>query len=212
MPGIISAILESATRNHRGLQFKFDVMKLGLAALFASVVGFHALIARANVRPEQAHTALAALDDAKTLAAAGRGQLLLVGATLSTEQAPAENVVVILEYPILREMKPGMVLILAKSGCEPIDSCLIARRVTEIDVNGEVQTDPYTTEELLFTKTKATLLGVVSYAIDMETGSIRDMRAGRAQESISLARAIAQEAEAVQRTADFERVTDDRAR
>jgi len=100
----------------------------------------------------------------------------------------------VLEYPIIRDMKPGMVLILAKNGCEPIDSCLIARRVTEIDSRGEVQTDPYTSEELLFTKTKATLLGVVSYAIDLETDSIRDMHADRVQESITLAQAIAQEA------------------
>lgn len=175
-------------------------MKQGLAALIASLVGFQALTAQGNVRPEQAHTALAALDDAKTLVAAGRGQLLLVGSTLSTEQAPSENVVVIVEYPTLRDMKPGMILILVKSGCEPIDSCLIARRVSEIGVSGEVQTDPYTTEELLFTKIKATLLGVVSYAIDMDTGFIRDMRAGRAQESITLARAIAQEEEQARAT------------
>ena len=57
-----------------------------------------------------------------------------------------------------------------------------------------MQTDPYTTEGLLFGKTKATLLGVVSYAIDLETDSIRDMRAGRAQETVTLAQAIAQEA------------------
>jgi hypothetical protein len=148
----------------------------------------------ADVRPEQAHTALAAIDDAKTLVAAGRGQLLLVGSALSTEQAPSQNVVAVLEYPIVRDMKPGMVLILVKNGCEPIESCLIARRVSEIDVRGEVQTDPYTTEGLLLGKTKATLLGVVSYAIDLETDSIRDMRAGRAQETVTLAQAIAEEA------------------
>ena len=168
-------------------------MKQGFAALCASVVGLHTVIAQADVRPERAHTALAALDDAKALVAAGRGQLLLVGSTLATEQIPSENVVVILEYPIVRDMKPGMILILAKDGCEPIDSCLIARRVTEIDKKGDVQTDPYTSEGLLFGKTKATLLGVVSYAIDMETDSIRDMRVERTQDSVTLAQAIAQE-------------------
>ena len=168
-------------------------MKQGLAALCASVVGLHTVIAQADIRPERAHTALAALDDAKALVAAGRGQLLLVGSTLATDRIPSENVVVILEYPIVRDMKPGMILILAKDGCEPIDSCLIARRVTEIDKKGDVQTDPYTSEGLLFAKTKATLLGVVSYAIDMETDSIRDMRAERTQDSVTLAQAIAQE-------------------
>jgi hypothetical protein len=180
-------------------------MKHGLAALCGLVIGIHStFIAQAEVRPERAHVALAALEHAKALAAAGRGQLLLVGSTLSTEQVPGQNVVVILEYPIVRDMKPGMVLILAKIGCEPIEACLIARRVSEINVNGEVQTDPYRTEELLFANTKATLLGIVSYAVDLDTDSIRDMRAGRAQESLTLSRAIAQEqAQAREGTASF---------
>jgi hypothetical protein len=168
-------------------------MKQVLAALCALAMGLHTLTARADIRPELAHRALASLDTAKALVAVGRGQLLLVGATLATEQAPSENVVVILEYPIVRDMTPGMVLILAKNGCEPIESCLIARRVTEIGPNGDVQTDPYTSEGLLFAKTKATLLGVVSYAIDLESDSIRDLRANRAQESVTLAQALAEE-------------------
>lgn len=168
-------------------------MEQVLAALCASALGLSASAAVANVRPELAHTALAALADAKAVAAAGRGQLLLVGSTLATEQTPSENVVVVLEYPVIRDMKPGMVLILAKSGCEPIDACLIARRVAEIDPKGEVQTDPYTSEELLFAETKATLLGVVSYAIDLETDSIRDLRVDRTRESVTLAQAIAQQ-------------------
>ncbi|HEV7610631.1 MAG TPA: hypothetical protein VGO37_02010 [Steroidobacteraceae bacterium] len=169
-------------------------MKQALAALGALVLGLHAaFMAHADIRPEQTHTALAAIEDAKVLVAAGRGQLLLVGSALTTEQAPSENVVVILEYPSVRDMKPGMILILARNGCEPIESCLIARRVSEVGVGGEVQTDPYTTEGLLFGKTKATLLGVVSYAIDLETDRIRDMRAGRAQEPVTLSQALAQE-------------------
>jgi hypothetical protein len=198
------AFLEPATRNRSSLQFNLmlvkhlirteeNLMKQGLAALCASAVGLYASVAPANVRPELAHTALAALADAKAVAAAGRGQLLLVGSTLATEQTPSENVVVVLEYPIIRDMKPGMVLILAKNDCEPIDTCLIARRVAEIDSKGEVQTDPYTGEELLFAKTKATLLGVVSYAIDLETDSIRDLRVDRANESVTLSQAIAQQ-------------------
>jgi hypothetical protein len=170
-----------------------DVMKQRLAALCALGLVLHTVIARADIRPELAHRALASLETAKALVAVGRGQLLLVGATLTTDQAPSENVVVILEYPIVRDMTPGTVLILAKKGCEPIESCLIARRVTEIGSNGEVQTDPYTSEGLLFTKTKATLLGVVSYAIDLESDSIRDLRANRLQESVTLVQALAEE-------------------
>lgn len=170
-------------------------MKQGLAALGALLVGIQLnSLARADLRPEQAHTALAAIEDAKSLVAAGRGQLLLVGSALSTDQAPSENVVAILEHPILRDMRPGMILILAKNGCKPIEACLIARRVSEVDVKGQMQTDPYTTEGLLFGKTQATLLGIVSYAIDLETNSIRDMHAGRAQASVTLSQAIAQEA------------------
>lgn len=168
-------------------------MKQRLAALCALGLVLHTVIARADIRPELAHRALASLETAKALVAVGRGQLLLVGATLTTDQAPSENVVVILEYPIVRDMTPGTVLILAKKGCEPIESCLIARRVTEIGSNGEVQTDPYTSEGLLFTKTKATLLGVVSYAIDLESDSIRDLRANRLQESVTLVQALAEE-------------------
>lgn len=169
-----------------------NVMKQSLTALFALSLGFQ-LTAQADIRPERAHTALAALQDAKALVAAGRGQLLLVGSALATDQTPGENVVVILEYPIIRDMRPGMILILVRNGCDPVDACLIVRRVAEIDFKGEVQTDPYTGEGLLFSKTKATLLGVVSYAIDMDTDSIRDMRADRAQDSVTLAQAIAQE-------------------
>src|ERR1700736_3148 len=91
-------------------------MKQGLVAFCALGVGIHAsFVARADIRPEQTHTALAAIEDAKTLVAAGRGQLLLVGSTLSTEQAPSENVVAILEYPeypIVQDLKPGVILIL----------------------------------------------------------------------------------------------------
>jgi hypothetical protein len=178
-------------------------MKLSVAALCALAGIQAACIAQAEIRPEQTHTALAAIDDAKALVAAGRGQLLLVGSALTTEQTPSENVLVVLEYPLIRDMKPGMILILARNGCKPIESCLIARRVAEVDGKGELQTDPYTGEGLLFGTTKATILGIVSYAIDLETDSIRDMRAGTAR-SITLAQAIAdEEAQAQPGTARF---------
>ena len=169
-------------------------MKWASAALCAVASIHSAGIAQAEIRLEQTRIALAAIDDAKALVAAGRGQLLLVGGALSTEQTPSENVVVVLEYPLVQEMKSGMILMLATNGCQPIEACLIARRVAEVDVEGEIRTDPYTIEGLLFGKTRATLLGIVSYAIDLETDSIRDMRAGLPR-SISLAQAIAQEEE-----------------
>ncbi|MDP9091179.1 MAG: hypothetical protein M3O26_20885 [Pseudomonadota bacterium] len=164
-------------------------------ALLALLVGIQvSASARADLRPDQTHTALAAIEDAKSLVAAGRGQLLLVGSALATDQVPSENVLVILEHPILRDMRPGTILMLSKNGCEPREACLIARRVSEVDVKGQVQTDPYTTAGLLLGKTEATLLGIVSYAIDLETDSIRDMRVGRAQASVTLSQAIAEEA------------------
>jgi hypothetical protein len=47
---------------------------------------------------------LATIEDAKTLAQAGRGQLLLVGQILSTAKVPTGNVVTIIEYPELSRM------------------------------------------------------------------------------------------------------------
>jgi hypothetical protein len=124
-------------------------------------------------------TALAAVDSAKALALAGRGTLLRVGSILSSDENSHDDVIVVLDYPVLREMKPGMVLILAKLGCEPIDDCLIARRVTQVTEKYGVETEPYGgAEGLLLTQIKATLLGSVAYAVDLNTGAIRDLRCG----------------------------------
>lgn len=167
------------------------MMKHCKAALLALVIGTHPTgVIYADVPAERTHTAIAAIEDAKSLARVGRGSLLLVGSALSTAQSPSNNVLAVLEYPIVREMRPGTILIMAKIGCDPIEACLIARRVTEIDEKGEVQTDPYTVETMLLGEVKATLLGSVSYAIDLETGTIRDMRAGHAQEPVTLSEAI----------------------
>lgn len=122
-------------------------------------------------------TALAAVESAKALALAGRGTLLRVGSILSSGDNSHDDVIVVLDYPVLREMKPGMVLILAKLGCEPIDECLIARRVTQVTEKYGVETEPYGgAEGLLLTQIKATLLGSVAYAVDLNTGAIRDLR------------------------------------
>jgi hypothetical protein len=125
-------------------------------------------------------TALAAVNSAKALALAGRGTLLRVGSILSSDENSHDDVIVVLDYPVLREMKPGMVLILAKVGCEPIDDCLIARRVTQVTEKYGVETEPYGgAEGLLLTQIKATLLGSVAYAVDLHTGAIRDLRGDR---------------------------------
>jgi hypothetical protein len=100
-------------------------------------------------------TALAAIDSAKALAKAGRGTLLRVGSILSTDDNSPDDVIVVLDYPVLRDMKPGMVLILAKQGCEPIDDCLIARRVTQVTDKYGVETEPYGgAEGLLLTRSR----------------------------------------------------------
>ena len=89
-----------------------------------------------------------------------------------------DQVVAVLDYPLVRDMKPGMVLILAKVNCEPIDECLIARRVTRLDAKYGVETEPYGgAEGLLVTQINATLLGSVAYTVNLGTGAIRDMRA-----------------------------------
>jgi len=64
-------------------------------------------------------TALAAVESAKALALAGRGTLLRVGSILSSDENSHDDVIVVLDYPVLREMKPGMVLILAKLAASP---------------------------------------------------------------------------------------------
>jgi hypothetical protein len=164
-----------------------------IAAVFAAIGIHSAGMVRAEIPAASAPAMLATIADAKSLAKAGRGELLWVGAALSTEQSPSENVLVILDYPVIRELQPGMILILSKLDCRSSEDCLIARRVTEIDSRGEVQTDPYTIQNLLLAKVKATLLGSVAFAIDLSDGSIRDMRPGHAQESITLSQAIERE-------------------
>lgn len=140
-------------------------------------------------------TALQAIRDAKALAGAGRGGILLVGAVLATPPALHENAIAIVEYPALQELPPGSVLLLAKPGCEARADCLIARRLTEIDDAGQVRTDPYNADELLFGEVQANLVGSVSYTVDLDTGHIRDMRAGHGQELITLSEALARERE-----------------
>ena len=106
-------------------------MKSHIAAIFAFGIWMSGA-AGATQNGLDVPTALAAVDKREGLALAGRGTLLRVGSILSSDENSHDDVIVVLDYPVLREMKPGMVLILAKLGCEPIDECLIARRVTQV--------------------------------------------------------------------------------
>jgi hypothetical protein len=92
-------------------------------------------------------------------------------------------------------MLPGSVLLLAKRNCDPIEDCLVARRVIGRDATGGLQTEQFGfAEPLLLDQIQATLLGSVVYTVDLRTGDIRDMRPDRRLEHLSLAEALAQEA------------------
>jgi hypothetical protein len=133
--------------------------------------------AGADTSADSVSTGLAAIENAKALARAGRGSLLMVGSILSSDERSQDQVVVVLDYPLVRDMKPGMVLILAKVNCEPIDECLIARRVTRLDAKYGVETEPYGgAEGLLLAQINATLLGSVVYTVNLGTGAIHDLR------------------------------------
>jgi hypothetical protein len=143
--------------------------------------------------PDDVNTELAAIEAAKKIVQAGRGSLLMAGSALSTNEA-ASNVLTILDYPTLEKIKPGAILLLAKKNCEPIESCVVARRVIGRDSSGNLQTERYgSAEPFLLDPIQATLLGVVVYAVDLQTGDIRDMRPDRRSVYLSVAEAIALE-------------------
>jgi hypothetical protein len=149
----------------------------------------------ASLSPHEVSTALAAIDVAKKIVEAGRGSLLMAGSVLSTHEGASNMDVAIIDYPNLEKMKPGSILLLAKKNCEPIEDCLVARRVIGRDSSGTIQTERYgSAEPFLLDSIQATLLGAVVYAVDLQTGGIRDMRPDRRSEHLSLAEAIAQEA------------------
>jgi hypothetical protein len=149
----------------------------------------------ASMSPEVVHTALAAIDAARKIAQAGRGSLLMAGSALSDDEATSPMVLAVLADPDLAQARPGSILLLAKTDCEPVERCLVARRFIERDSSGDVQTERYgSAEPLLLTHIQATLLGVVLYAVDLKTGEIRDMRSERRSERLSVEQAVAQEA------------------
>jgi hypothetical protein len=148
----------------------------------------------ASMSPDAVATELAAIEAAKKIVVVGRGYLLMAGSALSTDEAANSSVLTILDYPNLEKIKPGSILLLAKKSCEPIESCLVARRVIGRDSSGSLRTERYgSAEPLLLDPVKATLLGVVVYAVDLQTGGIRDMRPDRRSVNLSVAEAIALE-------------------
>jgi hypothetical protein len=169
-------------------------VKYQIAAVCALSLLMSATAGAVQGDPEHIGTGLAAIESAKALAMAGRGTLLRVGSILSSDEHPNDDVIVVLDYPVVRDMKAGMVLILAKQDCEPIDDCLIARRVTGVTAKYGVETEPYGgAEGFLLTQIKATLLGSVAYAVDLNTGVIRDLHSERDQPTIAIREALSQE-------------------
>jgi hypothetical protein len=151
-------------------------------------------ISVASLTPNEVSIALAAIEAAKRIVEAGRGSLLMAGSVLSTHDVPSSNVLIILDYPNLAELTPGSILLLAKTNCEPIENCLVARRVIGRDTSGSIQTERYgSAEPFLLDTIRATLLGAVVYAVDLQTGDIRDMRPDRKSVYLSIAEAIALE-------------------
>ena len=118
----------------------------------------------------------------------------MAGSVLSTDEVPSTNILTILDYPNLAKITPGSILLLAKKNCEPIENCLVARRVIGRDSSGSLQTERYgSAEPLLLETIQATLLGAVVYAVDLQTGGIRDMRPNRTSANLSVTDAIALE-------------------
>ena len=85
----------------------------------------------ASMSPEVVHTALAAIDAARKIAQAGRGSLLMAGSALSNDEATSPMVLAVLADPDLTQARPGSILLLAKTDCEPVERCLVARRLIE---------------------------------------------------------------------------------
>jgi hypothetical protein len=169
---------------------------IGLLVCLSLVTGAaQAEVAVASLTPHEVSAALAAIEIAKKIVEAGRGSLLMAGSVLSTQEGASGTDVAIIDYPNLEQMKPGSILLLIKKNCEPVEDCLVARRVTGRTASGTLQTERYgSAEPFLLDSIQATLLGAVVYAVDLQTGGIRDMRPDRTSEHLSLAEAIAQEA------------------
>ncbi len=167
-----------------------------LVMTFAIGTPVRADISVAKMSPVAVSVALAAIDEAKRIAQAGGDSVLLAGSVLSTDDVPRGNFVSIISYPDdVAKITAGMILLLAKEHCEPIDQCLVARRVTGRDSAGEIQTESYgSAEPLLLDRIRARLLGTVLFTVDLETGAIRDLRPDAGARVLSLGEAVARAA------------------
>jgi hypothetical protein len=146
-------------------------------------------IADERIAIQDYRNASVALQGAKAVARAGRGQILAVGALMTEKSKPSNSVVVVARVDEA-DIKPGMILIMEKLDCAT-DVCLIARRVTS--VQGRIDTEPYPSiEGILFREVKATVLGAVAYAVDLDAATIRDLQPGH-DRVLSFDEAIAQE-------------------
>jgi hypothetical protein len=170
------------------------VLVLAVALSFIQSITARAEVPIDSMSPAQISTELAAIKTAKSIVNQGNGSLQMAGAVLSTQSIARGNVLTIIDHPEPAQMTPGMILLLAKRNCAPDENCLVARRVIGHDSTGGLQTERYgTAEEFLLESIQATLLGRVVYAVDLETGYIRDMRPGRKHEFLTLEQAIAEE-------------------
>ena len=166
-------------------------MKRVSSLLVATILSFTAQhsFAQERVAIKNYQHASAALQGAKAVARAGRGQVLAVGA-LMTQISEPSNSVVIISTVGEADIKPGMILIMEKLDCAK-EVCLIARRVTS--TQGKIDTEPYPSiEGLLFSEVRATVLGAVAYSVDLENDTIRDLRPGH-DKVLSFDDAIGQE-------------------
>jgi hypothetical protein len=172
-----------------------NAVRCFLVILFTGAVPVHADISVANMSPGAVSIALGAIEDAKRIARAGGGSVLLAGSVFSTDDVARGNVVSIIAYPDVTKVTAGMILLLAKEHCKPIDECLVARRVTGYDSSGEIETESYgSAEPLLLDKIRARLLGAVLFTVDLETGAIRDMRPEGEARLLTLGEAVARAA------------------
>jgi hypothetical protein len=137
----------------------------------------------------------AAVRTAALLARAGGGRVRLAGSTLTTEDANSRDEVVVIEPVPLAKFKPGEIVMLVRNDCHAATGCLLARRVTESGPGGAVRTESFGRPQATAAHgMDASVLGRVSYAVDLQTGRIRDLRHGDVGREIALAAALAREA------------------
>lgn len=164
-------------------------ISIAIAGLIALTVSAQAQTATGDASMQ------AAVRVAVLLARAGGGRVRLAGSTLATAEAVTREEAVVIEAVPLAKIKPGEIVMLVRDDCEPAVRCLMARRVTEAGPGGALRTESYGRPQVdAVHGMDASVLGRVAYAVDLETGRIRDMRHGDAGRETTLAAALAREA------------------